>query len=209
MNDQPRISDERLFIRYAEGDRSALRHLMEKHTPGLLRFCQGYLKDEAEAEDAVQETFVRAIRSAATYRATHKFSTWLYAIARNHCRDILKVRSRRTALRDERREYIAETTMGAPAGDVSRADHSLSVDTIEEALRLLTAREAETIRLTFFEEWSTRQIADLQKCSLSTVRVRRHHALEKLRTLLAGRIDLDDRTADAAIHEEENRHGQV
>jgi RNA polymerase sigma-70 factor (ECF subfamily) len=114
MNDQPRISDERLFIRYAEGDGSAFRVLMEKHAPGLLRFCHGYLHDEADAEDAVQETFVRAIRSASTYRATHKLSTWLYTIARHHCLDVLKVKSRRSVLREVRQQRIAESTMSSP-----------------------------------------------------------------------------------------------
>ncbi len=127
MNDQPRISDERLFIRYAEGDGSAFRLLMVKHAPGVLRFCHGYLHEEADAEDAVQETFVKAIRSATTYRATHKFSTWLYTIAKNHCLDVLKVKSRRSLLREERRQRIAEATMGEPIDEVGQVGPSLAL----------------------------------------------------------------------------------
>lgn len=57
MEDQSRISDERLFIRYAKGEGRAFRILVEKYAPRLLRFCRGYLRYEVEVEDAVQVIF--------------------------------------------------------------------------------------------------------------------------------------------------------
>jgi len=189
MSDLTGISDERLFIRYAEGEGAAFRVLMERHAAGLLRYCRGYLSDEQDAEDAVQEAFIRAIRSSGTYRATHRFSTWLFTIARNICLDRLKVQRRRAELHEERQHRIAEATTGQVEIPGGAEGLQIPLDALQAALSRLSPLEAETVRLTFFEEWSTRQIARLQECAASTVRVRRHHALEKMRSVLARELD--------------------
>jgi RNA polymerase sigma-70 factor (ECF subfamily) len=207
MSDTKQISDELLFIRYAEGDGNALRQLVDKYTPRLLRFCRGYLADEAEAEDAVQETFLRAIRSAGTYRATSRFSTWIHTIARNRCLDVLKTHSRRAELIAERTARIAEATIGTASTSAPSAEPPESGEALEEALGTLTPLEAETIRLTFLEDWTTRQIADLQACSPATVRVRRHQALERLRAVLAGSAGFTDLDIEGSTRERMNRHG--
>lgn len=185
MTEQTRISDEGLFIRYAEGDGQAFRELMDRYADRLVRFCRGYVSSGDTAEDLVQETFLRAIRSAGTYRATDRFSTWIHTIARNLCLDHLKVRGRRAELRRERDQEITETTMGnAPAGAAAVTgglDAEGTRQDLERALEALTPLEAETIRLTFFADWSSRQIAELQQCSTVTVRARRHQAIEKMR----------------------------
>jgi RNA polymerase sigma-70 factor (ECF subfamily) len=207
MNDTERISDELLFIRYAGGDGTALRQLVDKYTPRLLRFCRGYLAIEAEAEDAVQETFLRAIRSAGTYRATSRFSTWIHTIARNRCLDVLKARSRRAELFAERTARIAEATIGTASTSAPNVAPPASGEALEEALGTLTPLEAETVRLTFLEDWTTRQIADFQGCSPATVRVRRHQALERLRATLAGISGFTELDTEERTGERMNRHG--
>lgn len=139
MSDTERISDEVLFIRYAEGDGNAFRPLVDKYTPRLLRF--------------------------------------------------------------------AEATIGSASTSAPAPAHPECAEALEEALGMLTSLEAEAIRLTFLEEWTTRQIANLQGCSPATVRVRRHQALEKLRTVLAGRPEFTDPDIETEIREGMNRHG--
>jgi RNA polymerase sigma-70 factor (ECF subfamily) len=197
MSDLTGISDERLFIRYAEGDGAAFRLLMERHTAGLVRFCRGYLRDDEEAEDVTQEAWLRAIRSAGTYRATHRFTTWLYTIARNICLDRIKSRRRHAELREQRQRRIAEATLGSVEAPGTPDEAAIPLDVLERALGRLSPMEAETVRLTFFEEWTSRQIAELQGCATSTVRVRRHHALEKLRGLLMR--EMEPETLDELI----------
>ena len=209
MSDLTGISDERLFIRYAEGEGAAFRILMDRHAAGLLRYCRGYLSNEQDAEDAVQEAFIRAIRSSGTYRATHRFSTWLFTIARNICLDRLKARRRRAELREERQQRIAEATTGQLEVPGSSEGPEIPREALEAALHRLSPLAAETVRLTFFEEWTTRQIAELQGCAATTVRVRRHHALEKLRGLLERELDdglLPETMRDREEREEREHH---
>jgi len=183
MNNEGRISDERLFIRYAEGDVSAFRILMERYAVRLLRYCRGFVSSEEEAEDLVQETFLRAIRSAGTYRATSRFSTWIYTIARNLGRDMIRMERTRSRLWREREAQIAESTIGAEQ-ELHDDGERMPAEVIDRALRRLTPLEAETIQLTFRDHMTTAQIANVQGCSTTTVRVRRFQALEKLRERL-------------------------
>jgi RNA polymerase sigma factor (sigma-70 family) len=85
-------SDERLVARVRRGSDVAFEVLFERHTPGILSFCRHMLGAREEAEDAVQHTF------AAAYRALHRdeceisLKPWLYAIARNRCLSLLRIR---------------------------------------------------------------------------------------------------------------------
>ncbi len=182
MNAQPEhISDERLFIRYVEGDGDAFRSLMDRYAVRLLRYCRGFVDSEEEAEDLVQETFLRAIRSASTYRATSRFSTWIYTITRNLAIDRLKIDRNRADLEAGRQAGILESTMSTPPSEPDAIESGSLREQLQTALRVLTPLEAETIRLTFFAEWTTGQIAELQRCSRATVRTRRFQALKKIR----------------------------
>ncbi len=179
-----RLSDERLFIRYIEGDGGAFTILMDRYAVRLLRYCRGFVVSEEEAEDLVQETFLRAIRSASTYRATSRFSTWIHTIARNQALDYIRMNRNRADLREGRYDRIAESTMSEPAAAPDRIDSEGLHRQLLDALAALTTLEAETIRLTFLAEWSTSRIAELQGCSRATVRTRRHQALEKIRPIM-------------------------
>ena len=187
MNDNhDQISDERLFIRYTEGDGEMFRIIMDRYAVRLLHYCRGFVESQEEAEDLVQEAFLRAIRSAPTYRATSRFSTWIYTIARNLALDRVKSNRNRATLRESRQDEIAESTTGT----APEAPDSIVPGTFREmmkaALAVLTPLEVETIRLTFQAEWTTAQIADLQQCSRTTVRTRRYQALKKIRQVMTG-----------------------
>jgi RNA polymerase sigma-70 factor (ECF subfamily) len=192
MDERSSMSDERLFIRYARGDTGAFRILMERYSGRLLRFCRGYVGSVEEAEDVVQETFLRAVRSAPTYRTTARFSTWIHTIARNQCLDRLKVARRRRELWEQHRGELEEATAGSMEtisgigleGAAEGTIGDIAPEQVREALERLTPAERETVRLTFFADWSSRRIADLQGCSPATVRVRRHQAIKRLRSLL-------------------------
>ncbi len=196
------ISDERLFIRYSEGDGEAFRILMARYAIRLLHFCRGFVETEEEAEDLVQETFLRAIRSAPTYRATARFSTWIYTIARNLAFDRMKSVRKRTNLWKGREESITESTMGVSPEAPDIFESGIFKESLKAALEVLTPLEAETIQLTFFAEWTTGQIAELQRCSRTTIRTRRFQALEKIR-----RVMLKTDTADMNEQDGMKRHG--
>jgi RNA polymerase sigma-70 factor (ECF subfamily) len=78
-----RLTDPELVAHVRAGDMRALEALMRRHNRALYRTARAILRDDAEAEDAVQEAYLRAYRSLATFRGESKLSTWLVRIAAN------------------------------------------------------------------------------------------------------------------------------
>lgn len=79
--------DKKLISLVCEGSELALNELMQRYKYKLYAFISRYVKDEDAAYDILQETFIRLHFKADTYKSSYKFSTWLYQIAINLCRD--------------------------------------------------------------------------------------------------------------------------
>lgn len=89
--------DAELMLRAKRGDRAAFALLVEKYQQPIVNLVRRTLRDPDEAEDIAQNVFLQAFKSAQRYRATARFSTWLYTIARNLCLNELRRRARHPA----------------------------------------------------------------------------------------------------------------
>jgi RNA polymerase sigma-70 factor (ECF subfamily) len=85
-------SDEKLMLRVGQGDKRAFDEIVRRYASKMVNLAYQIIGDRELAEDIGQETFLRAYRSAARYREISKFSTWLYTIAINLCRNELRRR---------------------------------------------------------------------------------------------------------------------
>lgn len=190
------VSDVELAHRIEAEDRDALRLVMRCHRQKLYRTACSILKDEAEAEDAVQEACMRAYQKISSYRREAKLSTWLVRIVINE--SIARLR---------RRKRTAEVIR--MDGDMPRADAGDAVDAENapanrpdvEAMRAQTRRLLErsidalpsTFRTVFLlraaEEMSVDETAAALDIPSSTVRTRYFRARSLLRESLAREID--------------------
>src|SRR5690606_33037631 len=89
------LSDEELIQRFQEGDQYAFDLIVHRYKDALFNFTYRYLGNSQEAEDVVQETFLRIFRNRFAYRQIAKFSTWIYTIAGNLAKTELRKRKRR------------------------------------------------------------------------------------------------------------------
>ncbi len=103
----PIDEDAELVQRVGRGDASAYRALVARHGPNLQRFAQRLLRDDAEAEDVVQETFLRLWQRAAEYRPAARVGTWLHSIAHHLAIDRLRATKRLDALSDDEGEAVS------------------------------------------------------------------------------------------------------
>ncbi|MFH0938821.1 MAG: sigma-70 family RNA polymerase sigma factor [Planctomycetota bacterium] len=184
------ISDEKLFLLAGGGDRDALEQLVrryEKPLFGLLvRLTNG---DQHRADDFFQETFLRAIRAAGTFKTQKQFKPWLIAIAVNLARDDARKRKTRSEValdggketEDGRqlRELVADGDN--PVDNVVRRDEAQQV---QKALEGLTDLEHEVVLLHFYNSMTLSETAEALSVPLGTVKSRLHAALTRLSVLL-------------------------
>lgn len=165
-------------MRFAQGpcrdDKQKLESLMEQYGTQVKRLCCLYLRDMTLAEDAAQETFIKAWRSLASYRGDCSQRTWLMRIAVNTCRDV-----RRTAWfrHLDRRVTPEELPLASPAPDEPA---------LAEAIMHLPAADREVILLRYYEHMSAEEIADMLSVPHNTIKSRLARAKKKLKKMLEG-----------------------
>jgi RNA polymerase sigma-70 factor (ECF subfamily) len=137
------------------GSRSAFEELYRVHGERMKSVAANLLGDRAEAEDAVQEAFVRVFRSCATFEGRSRFSTWIYRVVVNCCHDLLR-RRRPTVSLDEPPFEVRESI----AGSAGSGDPALR-RAIEQGLAALPSRQRSAFVLFAIEGFSHREIAGI------------------------------------------------
>ena len=184
----PELSDEALFEKYRRGDRAALRTLIERFQPDLMRFLVRLVGEQAGAEDVFQDSFLQVHLSADTFDATRKFRPWLFTLAANKARDYLRRKGRRRAL-----ELSAPMDSGngddGPGGAfvdlmevrIPMPDERLSAEEtsrqVQRALDQLPPILREILLLAYFQRLSYVQIHEELGIPLGTVKSRLHAAV--------------------------------
>ena len=146
---------------------------MEQYGSGLLRMSALYLKDADLAQDAVQETFIKAYRHLNDYRGESSEKTWLTSICLNTCRDML-----RTAWFRHQSRIDVDSLPERPA------DFSFPDDTVLTEVTRLPAKYREVILLRYYEGLKLKEVAGALRLSEGKVRSRLNKANELLRDRL-------------------------
>jgi RNA polymerase sigma-70 factor (ECF subfamily) len=200
-NDLP---DAELARRIAAGDLDALRLLMRRYNQTLYRTARSILKDDAEAEDAVQEAYLLAHWAMGTFRGDAKLSTWLVRIVANEAIGRVRKRSRRAEV--IRLDGTTEPNDDTPESNMSEASPEQPERSAlrAETRRLLEAKIDElpdAFRTVFvlraLEEMSVEEAAVCLGIPPATVRTRYFRARSLLREALAREIDFSYQDAFA------------
>ncbi|MGH7790643.1 MAG: RNA polymerase sigma factor [Candidatus Binatia bacterium] len=174
-------TDEQLAERLAAGDEPALRELLGRYERRLGLFLHRQTGGR-DVEDLYQETWLRVVRHAARFDASRRFSTWLFQIAVNLCRDWQR--------RPPPEPHVGvDRAGGAP---IERAEQAL------DAARLLAElpeAQREVVVLRYYQDLSEDEVATILDIPRGTVKSRLHHALARM-SAVAGR---DARRDDGAV----------
>ena len=170
--------DDALLARWRGGDERAATLLVERHAGPLARYVSS-LGHAGEAEEIVQDTFVRAFASLDGFRAESSLRTWLFTIARNLVRD--RVRSRRWEKRVVAiEEEHAVTEYDALDGTVADETH----DRLRAAVNELSPMQREVFTLRVVEGLSYKEIAVVLESSEGAARVHYHNAMKAIKEFL-------------------------
>jgi RNA polymerase sigma-70 factor (ECF subfamily) len=181
-----RLSDTDLIGRIRAGDAQAMEALMRRHNRTLFRTARAILRDDAEAEDAVQEAYIQAYRSLASFRGEAKFSTWLVRIVANEA----LMRRRRNVKVAEIVPIDAEALMSTEAGPENEALRAQMRRILEARIDGLPDGYRAVFVLRALEELSVEETGSALGIPDATVRTRYFRARSLLRESLARDIDL-------------------
>jgi RNA polymerase sigma-70 factor (ECF subfamily) len=188
----PALSDEQLLDCFAAGERSALEELFRRYRSLAYRVTYRLLGNEADALDAVQEGFVKALTHLDSFQGRSTFKTWLLRVISNAALDLGRKRGRRDLLRKDASETrdlegTAVATGNDPTQDMERADLRHLLD---QALATLPEVQRRTFVLHADAGLSYKEVAEVMEISIGTVMSRLYYARQKLRAYLAPRVHL-------------------
>jgi RNA polymerase sigma-70 factor (ECF subfamily) len=182
-------SDEGLMLRYKAGDVRAFELLLARHRKPVFNFLLRSAGNAAQAEDLLQEVFLRVIKGAHGYERQAKFTTWLYTIARNLCVDAARRGKHRQAKSldaplgtdDPNGATLLDVVEDKTAGPDHRVlDKELS-GKLYAAIAKLSEEQREVFLMREFQDLPFKEIAVIVGCPENTVKSRMRYALEKLR----------------------------
>jgi RNA polymerase sigma-70 factor, ECF subfamily len=193
-------TDEELVARTVAGDADSFNQLILRWERPIYALAYRVIGRDEDARDVCQETFLRAFRALPGFKGQAKFSSWLYRITLNLCRDWIR-RQRRTPVvsAPEGVDIVELASAQGPAESIEDlvARKQLS-RTVGEAMRFLPEEQRTAIILKEYHGLTFQEIADLQGCPLSTVKTRLYQGLSVLRRQLEAQGMTGSRTTEKA-----------
>jgi len=182
------VEDELLIARALEGDQKAYESLLLRHRKAIFHVVTKIVRNPDEAQDLVQETFMKAFNALASYRSEYRFSTWLYKIAANCAIDFVRKKriealslDRPIETKDGQVEFELPDRTWDPERNLVRKQKLQSID---EAIDSLPDKYREVIIYRHRDDKSYEEIADILNTPVGTVKARIFRARELLKKKL-------------------------
>ena len=178
-------TDESLLAAYRHGDRASFSRLVERYQRELFHFLVRFVGDRAAAEDLFQESFLQVHQSANQFDAQRRFRPWLFTIAANKARDYLRAQARRPAnqlqaaispANDDSGEFI-DLMKHPNAGPSAPMERRELQEMVQKTVMDMPANLREILLLSYFHQFSYKQIGEILEIPLGTVKSRLHAAV--------------------------------
>ena len=184
-------TDEELIARFQQEDMYAFDQIVHRYKDQLINFVYNFLGDRIDAEDVVQETFLRVYKNKHLYRNIAKFSTWIYTIAGNLAKTELRRRKRRrlfsiSQMGYDNKDYDIPDQALTPDQEV---DGGIKEDAIRTEIDKLPVRFREVVILRDIQEFSYEEISHILKIPIGTVKSRVNRGRLRLQKKLKHLLD--------------------
>ena len=172
MNDKFKYSDEKLILRFQEGDINAYNELVKRYKDRLLNFVLRYFNNVEQAEDVVQDTLIKLYTHASYYKNVAKFSTWIFTIAKNNALTELRKNKRKKtdSLWTEDGQIIdinsKEETLD------SKVQNEIAIDQLNKFLDEIPENFRMAVVLRDFQELSYEEISKILEIPIGTIKSR-------------------------------------
>lgn len=211
MDETVKIEDSELIKSFNSGSESAFDELVRKYSTQMFKVAYGFLRKHEDAEEVVQDAFVKVYKNLKTFRGDSSFSTWLHRILINLARNKYQWNKRRGELQKISISEKRQVPDGSDAGDIDFADMTRSphvmIEKKEEGERIMAAiaNLPETLResivLRHLEDMSYEDIAKVTGANIGTVKSRISRAREALTKVLKNNSGIPARALGGCQHE--------
>ena len=172
MKDKFKFTDEKLILRFQDGDINAYNELVKRYKDRLLNFVFRYFNNREQAEDVVQETLIKLYTHASYYKNIAKFSTWIFTIAKNNALTELR--------KNKRKQTDSLWTDDGKVIDINSKDQSLDVkvqneiaiDQLNKFLDEIPENFRIAVVLRDFQELSYDEISKILEIPIRTIKSR-------------------------------------
>ena len=172
VNDKFKFSDEKLILRFQEGDINAYNELVKRYKDRLLNFVFRYFNNVEQAEDVVQDTLIKLYTHASYYKNVAKFSTWIFTIAKNNALTELR--------KNKRKKTDSLWTDDGKFIDISSKEESLeskvqneiAIDQLNKFLDEIPENFRIAVVLRDFQELSYEEISKILEIQIGTIKSR-------------------------------------
>lgn len=180
-NSQALKSDETLMQELCAGEASALELLYERYFDKLTWFASGFTKDKTQAEDIVQEVFMKIIEQPQAFKDDNKFSTWVFTLTANRCKNLLRDTSKQQEL-VQKQAFVNHTETH------SLHDYKMLQSEISQSVAELNEKEKAIFELRFHHNLALKEIAQIIQIPEGSVKSGLFHLLKKLSKKLSAFI---------------------
>ncbi|CAN5220167.1 sigma-70 family RNA polymerase sigma factor [soil metagenome] len=183
-------SDSEIVERITRGDREYYRILVDKYSLMIFHVVRSFEKNEEEVKGIVQEIFVKAYTKMDTFGNRSKFSTWIYSIALNHCKDYAKNIRRNNSRFSELEDSCIDNTESSDLQPDESIEQNESRHALFSAIRKLSPEQSEPLLMKYRDGMSYKTISEQMDISESALKVRVHRARSELKRLLEQKVRL-------------------
>jgi RNA polymerase sigma-70 factor (ECF subfamily) len=178
-------SDEDLIALFQKGNESAFYLIISRYKNPLMNYVFRFVGDRDDAQDIVQETFIRVYKNRNAYRPVARFSTWLYTISGNLARTYLRRKKTGKMFSIFRRDGEGEHEIPDNRYSADKdVEQSFRSEMVQKALASLDANHREIVVLSDIQELSYEEICEITGLKMGTVKSRLNRARAQLRVLL-------------------------
>jgi len=181
-------TDEALMQSFARGQSSAFEQLYDRHETGIWRFVFRSVQNQAVADDLVQELWFAVARTAASYKPTAKFKTWLFTMARNRVIDHVRTAKNHASIdaeNDDGESMFSDLAAESRLGPLRQVSSQEQARALLSAIEQLPEDQREAFLMQAEGDMSVEQIAAATGVSFETAKSRLRYARSKLKVLLA------------------------
>jgi RNA polymerase sigma-70 factor (ECF subfamily) len=193
----PEADDQRLVEACRSGDRQAFRLLMQRYQRKVYSIAYGFLRNQEDALDVVQESFIKVHRYLHNFEGNSSFYTWLYRIVSNLCIDHIRKNRRHRELEfddglrhdgaeeGEGAAFVPPSSLGDPAGLLQRRE---ILEAVQDGLQHLSDKHRAVIIMRELQGMSYEEMAREMGCSKGTIMSRLFHARRNMQRILTEKL---------------------